>query len=195
MHAIAVSSRTLSDEASSAVNAGRVELDEFQVLERESGTSDHGVSITRASMRARAAEVGASVAAGGENGLVRSEAMKRAVLHVQCHDTDALAALHNEIEGEVLDEEVGVVAERLAIERVEESVSGTISGSSAAVGLATLAVLEGLTTKSALVDLAFLSTGEWHTIVLELDTCQTRILQSRPRTRTSITVLGASRHI
>ena len=87
---------------------------------------------------------------------MRTETVERAVFHVQSHDTDALAALHDEVKGEVLDEEVGVVAERLAIERVEESVSSTISGSSAAVGLATLAVLEGLTTERALVDLALL---------------------------------------
>ena len=156
MHAIVLSSRTLSDEASSAVNASRVELDEFQVLERESGTSDHGVSITRASMRARAAEVGASVAAGGENGLVRSEAMKRAVFHVERDNTDTLAVLHDEVEREVLDEEVCVVAEGLAVERVEESVASTVGRSRATVGLATLTVLQRLTTERTLVNLALL---------------------------------------
>ena len=154
MHAIVVSSRTLSDEASSAVNAGRVELDEFQVLERESGTSDHGVSITRASVRARAAEVGTSIAARSEHGLVRAEAVQRAVLHVQCHHTDALAALHDEVQSEVLDEEVGVVTEGLAVECVEECVAGTVRRRGTTVRLTALAKLQRLSTESALVDLA-----------------------------------------
>ena len=87
---------------------------------------------------------------------MRTETVERAVFHVQSHDTDALAALHDEVKGEVLDEEVGVVTEGLAVEGVEERVAGTIGGGGAAVGLATLAELEGLTTERTLVDLALL---------------------------------------
>ena len=189
------SARTLCDETTGTVDASGVELHELEILQRKSGARNHGITVTGASVCTRAAKVRTAVTAGSEDGLVCAESVQGAVLHVQCHYTDALAALHDEVQSEVLDEEVGVVAQRLAVKGVQESMSGTISGSSAAVGLATLAELKRLTTKGALVDLAFLSTGERHTIVLELDACQTRIRPSRPRTRTSITVLGASRHI
>ena len=62
-------------------------------------------------MRTRATEVCATVTAGREHGLVRAEAVERAVLHVQSHDANTLAVLHDEIQREVLDEEVRVVSQ------------------------------------------------------------------------------------
>ena len=119
-----------------------MELHELEVLQGETGTRNHGVTVTRASVCTRAGEVCATVAAGGENGLVRAEAVERAVLHVKRHDTDTLAALHDEVEREVLDEEVSVVTEGLTVERVEEGMAGTVGSGSATIRLATLAVLE-----------------------------------------------------
>ena len=85
---------------------------------------------------------------------MRTETVERAVFHVQSHDTDALAALHDEVKGEVLDEEVGVVTEGLAVECVEECVAGTVRRRSTTVRLTALAKLQRLSTESALVDLA-----------------------------------------
>ena len=107
-------------------------------------------------MRARAREVRATVATSREHSLMRAEAVKGTVLHVERDNTDALAILHNQVQGKVLDEEVGVVTEGLAVEGVEEGVAGTVGRGGAAVGLATLAELERLTTKRTLVDLALL---------------------------------------
>ena len=133
-----------------------MELHELKILQREAGARNHRVTVTRARVRTRATEVCATVTAGREHGLVRAEPVERAVLHVESHDADTLAVLHDQVEREVLNEEVGVVTERLAVERVEESVASTVCRSRAAVGLATLAVLEGLATERALVDLALL---------------------------------------
>jgi hypothetical protein len=91
-----------------------------------------------------------------------------AVLHVEGGDTDALAVLHDEVEGKVLDEEVGVVAERLAVEGVEDSVAGTVGSGGASVRLTAFTVLKGLTTEGTLVDLALFGPGEGDTVVLEL---------------------------
>jgi hypothetical protein len=99
---------------------------------------------------------------------VGAEAVEGAVLEVEGNDTDTLAVLHQEVDREELDEEVGVVAERLAVEGVEKSVAGTVGSGGAAVGLATLAELERLTTEGTLVDLALLGTREGDTVVLEL---------------------------
>ncbi len=148
--------RTLSDEAAGTVDTSRVELDELEILQREASTRDHGVTVTCASVRTRAAEVCTTVSAGSEHGLVGAEPVERAVLHVQGHDADALAVFHDQVKREVLDEEICVVPEGLAVERVEEGVAGTVGSSCATVCLAALAVLERLATKSALVDLAFL---------------------------------------
>ena len=145
-----------------------MELHELEVLQWQTGTGDHGVAVSRAGVRAGAAEVRASVTARREHGLVRAEPMKGAVFRAERDDTDTLAVLHDQVQGEVLDEEVGVVTEGLAVEGVEKGMTGTVSGSSATVCLATLAKLQGLTTEGALVDLAFLGTRERNTVVLKL---------------------------
>ena len=92
-------------------------------------------------MRARAREVRATVATSREHSLMRAEAVKGTVLHVERDDTNALAVLHNQVEGEILDEEVGVVTEGLAVECVEEGVTGTVGSSRASVCLAALTIL------------------------------------------------------
>ena len=147
---------TLGDEAAGTVDTGGVELHELKVLQGETGTRNHRVTVTRARMRTRAGEVRTAVTTGREDGLVRTEAVKRTVFHVERDDTDALAVLHNQVKGKVLDEEVGVVTEGLAVECVEESVTGTVGGGSTTVRLTTLTVLERLPAESALVDLALL---------------------------------------
>ena len=50
---------------------------------------------------------------------MRAETVQGAVLHVEGDNTNTLAVLHDQVEREVLDEEVGVVAEGLAIECVQ----------------------------------------------------------------------------
>jgi hypothetical protein len=119
-----------------------VELDELQVLKGQAGTGNHSVTVTGTCVRTSATEVGTSITARCENRIVRTEAVEGAVLHVHSDDTDRLAILHDEIKSKVLDEEVGIVAQGLAIEGVEDSVASTVGGGGAAVGLSTLAVLE-----------------------------------------------------
>jgi len=71
---------------------------------------------------------------GSENGLVRPESVKGSVLHVQGENSDTLSlGGHEEIKSEVLDEEVGVVLERLSVEGVQHGVSSSIGGGGASV--------------------------------------------------------------
>lgn len=93
-------------------------------------------------MSTRATEICASVSAGSQNSFMGPEAVKSAVLHVKCNDTDTFAALHDQVECEELNEKVGVVAQRLAIECVKESMTCTVGGGGATIRLSTLSVLE-----------------------------------------------------
>ena len=147
---------TFGDQTAGTVDTSWVELDEFQVLEGKAGASNHGITVARARVRTRATEVSASITTSRQDGLVCTETVKGTVFHIQRNNTDALAILHDQVKGKVLDEEVGVVPEGLAVERVEEGVSSTIGGRSAPVGLATFAELQRLTTEGALVNLALL---------------------------------------
>jgi hypothetical protein len=76
--------------------------------------------------------------------------------------------VHYEIQGEVFDEEVGVVSEGLAIKSVEDGMPGTIGGGSATIGLTTLAVLQRLATKGSLVNLPFFRPRERDTEPFQL---------------------------
>jgi len=146
-----LTTRTLSDQATSSVDTGRVELDELEILVGETGTGNHGHTVTGTGVGRCAGEVSSAVTTSGENGVVGKESVEGAVLLVVGEDTAALTILHDQVEGEVLDEVVGLVAERLAVESVKKGVAGSVSGSTASVGLATLSVLLGLTTESSLV--------------------------------------------
>jgi hypothetical protein len=102
---------TLSDQTASTVDTSRVELHEFEILEGQTRTGHHRVTVTRARVCARAREVCTPVATRCEHSLVRAETVERTILHVECDHTHALTILHDEVEREVLDEEVGVVAQ------------------------------------------------------------------------------------
>lgn len=145
-----------------------MELDELEILEWESSTNDHSISITRACVRACAAEVGSSISTSGENSFVCAESVKSTVFHVHGHNTNTLSAFHDQVEREVLDEEVGVVPERLTIERMKDSVSCTVSSRGTSVGLATLAKFQRLTSECTLIYLSFLGSGEGHAKVFQL---------------------------
>lgn len=142
---------TLGNQAAGSVDTRGMELDELEILVGKAGASDHGHAVTSAGVSGCAAEVGTSVATSGQNGVVSQETVQGSVLLIVGEDTTALSVLHDQIDSEVLDEVVGVVPQGLAVERVKESVTGTISGGAAAVGLSTLAELLGLSTESTLV--------------------------------------------
>jgi hypothetical protein len=160
---------TLGNETSSAIDTSRVELNEFKVLEWEASTSDHSITVTRASVRTRAAEVGTAITTSGQNSLVRSEAVQSTVLHVECNDTDTFTTFHDQVQCEVLDEEIGVVSERLAVKSVEKRVTCAVGGGSTPVSLSTLPIMKRLTAEGTLVDFPFLRSREGDTEVLKLN--------------------------
>jgi hypothetical protein len=91
------------------------------------------------------------------------------VLHAHGHDTVALSVVHEQISGEVLDEEHGVVREGLSVEGVQHGMARAIRCGGATVRLAARTVLERLATECALINLAILSTREGKTVRLELE--------------------------
>ena len=79
----ALPAAALRDEAAGAVDAGGVELHKLGVLIGEAGAHGHGVAVPRAGVGAGAGEVGAAVAARGEDGVLGAYAVHRPVLHVE----------------------------------------------------------------------------------------------------------------
>ena len=72
----AFAARAFGDQHARAVDAGRMELHELHVLEREAGAQHHGVAVAGADMRRGAGEIGAAIAAGGEDDLMGAEAVQ-----------------------------------------------------------------------------------------------------------------------
>lgn len=105
-----LTTRSLGDQAASAVDTSRVELDEFEILVGQTSTSDHSHTITGTGVGRCAAEVGTSVSSGSQDSVLRNESVDSAVFLVVCDDTLAFAVLHDQISGEVFDEVLSVVS-------------------------------------------------------------------------------------
>ena len=73
-------------------------------------------------------------------------------------------------------EEVGVMLHGGAVEGVEHGVACAVGSAGAAVGLASLAVVEALAAEGTLVDLAVVRAGEGEAVVLQLDDGRGRLL-------------------
>ena len=95
--------------------------------------------------------------------------MQRAVVELERDDAAAGAVLvHQQVDGEILDEELGRVLQRLAVERVQHGVTGAVGGGAGALRGRAFAVLGGHAAEGALVDAAVLGAAEGHAVVLEL---------------------------
>ena len=132
---------TLSDQATSSVNTSWVELNELQILVRKTSTGDHSHSVSGTGVGGCAGEVGSSVTSSGKNGVVSTESVESSILLVVGKDTLALSVLHDQVQGEVLNEVVGVVAEGLSVKGVKKGVSGSVGSGAASVGLPSLSEL------------------------------------------------------
>ena len=71
----AFAAHAFGDQAAGAVDAGGMELHELHVLQRQAGAQHHGVAVAGAGMGAGAGEIGAAIAAGGQDHLVGAEAV------------------------------------------------------------------------------------------------------------------------
>src|SRR6185312_5982044 len=170
-----LAARALGDETARPVDPSGMELDEFHVLQTQARPQRHGVAVTGTGMRRRAGEVRAPVAAGGENGHVRTEAMQLAFHHVERDHAAAGAVLHDEIDREIFDEESGRAPDRLLIERVQHRVPGTVRSGAGALRDA-LAELRRHAAEGPLIDAPLLGAGERHPVMLQLDHRRGRLL-------------------
>src|SRR5260370_18583261 len=97
-----------------------------------------------------------------------AEAVDRAVIEADGDDAPAAAVLvHDQIDGEIFDEELGRMPQRLAIHGVQYGMPGALGGRAAALRGA-LAVMGGHAPERALIDLALLGARERHAPVLYL---------------------------
>ncbi len=87
-----------------------MELHELHVLQRQAGAQHHAAAVAGAGVGAGAGEIGAAIAAGGQDHGLGLEAVQGAVVQLPGGDAPADAFVHDQVEGEVLDEELDVLA-------------------------------------------------------------------------------------
>ena len=164
--------RTLRDEDAGTIDPGRMELHEFHVLERQSRARDHSAAISGAGMGGGRGVVCSPIAAGRENDRLGAERVQGSVIQVPGNDPFASAILrHEEIECEKLDEKLRAVPERLAVERVQDGVSGAVRGGAGALHRRALAEILHVPAERPLVDTPVTGAREGHPVVLELVDC------------------------
>ena len=159
----------LGDEAARAVDPGGVELDELHVLQRQAGPERHRVAVAGAGVGGGAGEVRAAVAAGGEHCRVGANPVQGAVVEVPGeHPAAGPFLVHEQVDREVLDEELRVVAQALLVERVQDRVPGAVRRRAGPLGGA-FPEVGGHSAERTLVDAPVLGAGERDAEVLELD--------------------------
>ncbi len=171
----ALAAHALGDQAARPVDAGRVKLHELHVLQRQPGAQHHAAAVAGAGVGGGAGEIGAAIAAGGQDGHLRQEPVQLAGGHVERDDAAALAVLHDQVDREVLDEEAGAVLQRLLVQRVQHGVPGAVRRRAGALRDA-LAIVRGHAAERPLVDAPVLGAGERHAVVLELEHGARRLL-------------------
>lgn len=81
-----------------------MELNKLKVLKRDSRPGSHRVTVAGASVSACRREIRASISSRGEDGLMRLEAVQRAILHAESENPTASPILiHDKIQSKVLD--------------------------------------------------------------------------------------------
>src|SRR5437868_10427114 len=100
-------------------------------------------------------KIGAAAAARRQYDDLCPEQVQSAVFQPPREDATALALIHDEIEDDVLDEELGVVLQALLIEGMEHRVTRPVGGGAGALGQ-TLAPLHRASAERPLVDEALL---------------------------------------
>ena len=93
--------------------------------------------------------------------------MNCTIIEIPCDQTTALPVFHQEIEGEKFDEKIDIVAQRLAIERVQDGVSGAIRRRAGPQRLF-LAIFQRHPAKGTLKQLAVFHARKRHPEMLQL---------------------------
>jgi len=132
-----------------------MKLDELHVLQRQSGAQRHGVAVAGADMGLRRAEEDTAATARRQYHDMRPEQVQSAVLEPPRQDAAAGPVIHDQIEHQIFDKELGTVLETLLIKCVEHRVASPVGGGTGALGQA-LAPLHGVPAERALVDQAIL---------------------------------------
>jgi hypothetical protein len=123
----AFAAHAFGDQHAGAGHAGRVELPELHVLQRQAGACRHAHAVAGVDEGVGGSGEDAPGAAGGEDGGLRFQDHDVAGFHFQRHHAEHVAVgVADQIEGHPFDEEVGAGAHVALVQRVQQRVAGTV---------------------------------------------------------------------
>ena len=163
----ALATRALGHETARAIDSGRVELDEFHVLQRQAGPQRHRAAVAGLRVGAGAGMIDPPVAAGGKDRGLGAKPVQCTVVKIE-RDHAAAGALvvHDQVDRKELDIEFRGVPQRLAVHGVQHGVPGAVGSGAGALRLA-FAVVHRHAAERPLIDPAVLGAREWHAPMLE----------------------------
>ena len=155
-----------------AINAGRVKLDKFHILQWQTRAQHHAAAVTGAGMGRGRAEIAAAGTAGGQHHSMAAETVDRTVFEAQGDYAPAFrsigALFHDQVDGEIFDEEIRVIFQALLIQGVQHRMAGTVGSSTGALDRRSLAHILHMAAERTLVDGAILVARERHAGMFQL---------------------------
>jgi hypothetical protein len=164
----ALAAHALGDQDARAGHAGRVELPELHVLQRQAGACRHAQAVAGVDEGVGRRGEDTAGAAGGEHGGLRLQHHHVAGFHFQRHHAQHVAVgVADQVQRLPFDEEVGARADVTLVQGVQQRVAGTVGGGAGALHRL-LAEVGGVAAERTLVDGAVRVTVERHAEVFEL---------------------------
>ena len=165
----ALAAGAFGDQTPGRVDAGRMELHHFHVLQRHADARRQRQTVAGTDVRRGAGLVRPPVAAGGQHHGTGEKAVQASFDQVVGNDADdPPGVVGHQVDGKEFDEELRLVLERLLVQRMQHGMTGTVGGGAGALRRR-LVVRLVLAAERALVDLAVLGARERHARVLEFD--------------------------
>ncbi len=130
----ALAARALGDQAARAVDAGRVELHELHVLQRQAGARHHAAAVTGAGVGGGGAEIGAAVTAGGQHHRLARKQVHRAFVQLPgpARRWQAPSVMIRS-SAKYSMKNARLVRQRLPVKRVQDGVAGAVGGGAGAL--------------------------------------------------------------
>ena len=157
----ALAAGRLGEQDARALQAGRVELDELHVLQRDAGAVGHDDAVAGGGECVGRDAEGAAIAAGAEHHRLGGDGLDLSRKDVVGDEAVADVVLDHEVERVPLGVDLDAPAEELLKEHREDSVAGAVGGVAGA--------RRGVAAEAALGDAAFVVAREGAAHVLELE--------------------------
>jgi hypothetical protein len=119
-------------------------------------------------MRRGGGEIAATIAAGRQDHGFGAEAVDRAVFEAHRDHAPTGAIFHDQIDGEIFDEEVRRVFQALLIQRVEHRMAGAVGGGASALHRRAFAHVLHMAAERPLVNRTIGVAAEWDTGMFQL---------------------------